>query len=73
MESIRKQTGLIIQRDGEYLVGTILFSSDLRWSKSPWDAWKTRNRDAAKMVARKVGGKLMLFNPIVGQLKGYGT
>lgn len=70
---IRGATGLIIQKDGEYLVGTILYSSDLRWSKSPWDAWKTRNRNDAKMVARKVGGKLMLFNPIVGQLKGYGT
>lgn len=50
---IRKKTGLIIRRGSEYLVGTILFSTDLRWSVSPWDAWITRDRDAAKRVSEK--------------------
>ena len=29
---IRKQTCLIIRRNGRYLVGRILYSDDLRWS-----------------------------------------
>ena len=66
---IRKKTGLIIHRGNEYLVGTILFSTDLRWSRSPYDAWITRDRDAAHAVAMKVGGDIALFNPVAGQLK----
>ena len=65
---IRTKTALIVERSGEYLVGFGLF---LRWSKSPWDAWQTRNADAALMVARKFAGNPMLFNPIAGQLKRY--
>ena len=66
---IRKATGLIIQRGTRYLVGTIIYSTDLRWSDSPWDAWITRDRDAARRVASRVGGELMLFNPIAGQIR----
>ena len=66
---IRKKTGLIVRRGNEYLVGTILFSTDLRWSVSPWDAWITRDRDAAMRVSDKVGGEIFLFNPVAGQLK----
>lgn len=69
---IRRKTGLIIRRENEFLVGTILYSKDLRWSLSPWDAWFTRDRNIARMVAQKVGGELMLFNPVVGQIKKYG-
>jgi hypothetical protein len=69
---IRKKTGLIIRRGSEYLVGTILFSTDLRWSVSPWDAWITRDRNAAERVSAKVGGEIFLFNPVAGQLKQYG-
>lgn len=66
---IRKQTCLIIRKDGEFLVGTILKSTDLRWSRSPYDAWSTRNIGFAEMVAAMVGGELVLFNPIVNQMK----
>lgn len=66
---IRKKTVLIIKKGGEYLVGTILYSTDLRWSASPWDAWATRTREFAEAVAEKVGGTVMLFNPIVGQVR----
>ena len=67
--NIRKCTGIIIEKDGEYLVGTILFSKDLRWSQSPWDAWITRKRENAGKVAEKVSGRQMLFNPVAGQLR----
>ena len=69
-DDIRRQTSLIVRRGNEYLVGySGIF---LRWSISPYDAWKTRNRRAAKMVAEKVGGRLVLFNPIIGQKRDYG-
>ena len=64
---IRRMTGLIVQRGEDFLVGTILYSTDLRWSRSPWDAWITRDRDKARRVAHVVGGDLVLFNPVSGQ------
>lgn len=67
--NIRKETCIIIRKDGEYLVGTILFSTDLRWSWSPYDAWRTRRKEDAERLARKVGGEMVLFNPIVRQMK----
>ena len=66
---IRTKTCIIIRKDGEYLVGTILYSTDLRWSGSPYDAWRTRRKEDAKRVARKVDGEMVLFNPIVKQMK----
>ena len=70
---IREKTCLIVRRGEEYLVGTILYSTDLRWSRSPWDAWGTRNREHAENVAKAVGGDLWLFNPVAGQLRLAGS
>ena len=67
--NIRKATRVIIKRGTEFLVGTILYSTDLRWSGSPWDAWGTRDMAKAEKVARRTGGDLWLFNPIAGQLR----
>ena len=69
---IREKTGIIIEKDGEYLVGVIVLNGQLRWSQSPWDAWITRRRDHAKKVAEKVNGTRDLFNPISGELRKYG-
>ena len=66
---IREQTGIIIQKDGMFLVGVVLNGPELRWSSSPWDAWRTRRRDQALIVADRIGGKQMLFNPVAGQLR----
>ena len=66
---IRKKTCIVIRKNGEYLVGVILYSTDLRWSGSPYDAWKTRNKEKAAEVARKTGGIMVLFNPIVNQTR----
>lgn len=65
-QDIRKRTSVIISRDGQYLVG---FNFFLRWSNSPFDAWHTRDIEAARMVADKIGGKMVLFNPVAGQIK----
>ena len=70
---IRKKTCIIIRKNGEYLVGGIVFSNDLRWSNNQYDAWRTRDREAAEKVARKVGGVMVLFNPIVNQKKVIGA
>ena len=67
MMDIRRETCIIIRKDGEYLVGTILYSTDLRWSWSAYDAWRTRRKEDAERVAGKVGGEMVLFNPIANQ------
>ena len=64
---IRRETCIIIRKDGEYLVGTICFSKDLRWNWSAYDAWRTRRKEDAERVAGKVGGEMVLFNPIVNK------
>ena len=66
---IRRATCIIIRKDGQFLVGTILYSTDLRWSGSPYDAWRTRRKEDAARVARKVGGEMVLFNPIAKQIR----
>ena len=63
---IRLKTGLIIKRGPEFLVGRIMGTSELKWSDSPWDAWRTRDREAAERVT---GGDLWLFNPVAGQIR----
>lgn len=65
---IRTATGIIIEKDGLFLVGCDIFGR-LRWSSSPWDAWLTRHKDCALKVADRIGGKRYLFNPVAGQLK----
>ena len=72
-DDIRKKTCIVIRKNGEYLVGYIVFTDELRWSDSPYDAWKTRNKEKAAEVARKVGGVMVLFNPIVNQRKVMGA
>lgn len=69
MMDIRTKTCIIIRKDGEFLVGTILFSTDLRWSTSPYDAWSTRRKEDAERVAGAVGGEMVLFNPVARQMR----
>ena len=72
-DDIRKATCIIIRKNGEYLQSRILWSDDLRWTDSPYSAWKTRNRKKAEEVARKTGGITVLFNPIVNQKRVIGA
>ena len=68
-DELRRRTCLIIRKDGEYLVGMILYSRELRWSGSAFDAWRTRDREKARRIARIVGGVPVLFNPIIGKTR----
>ena len=65
----RLQTCIIIRKNSEFLVGRVLCTGELRWSIYTHDAWKTRNREKARDVARKTGGIEMLFNPVSGELR----
>ena len=69
MSDIRRETCLIIRKENEYLVGTVLYSTELRWSINKYDAWRTRSREDARKVNALIGGTLMLFNPVVGQIR----
>ena len=64
---IRRETCLIVKKDNRYLVGRIIFSQQLRWSRDRYDAFRTRDKEAARRIARAVGGRMVLFNPVVGQ------
>jgi hypothetical protein len=68
-QDIRLKTVVIIEKDHEYLIGRCVVTGVLRWSNSPYDAFGSRSIDKAMRVAWKVGGNIMLFNPIVGQIK----
>lgn len=68
-DELRKQTCIIIRKHGEYLMGACIWTSEPRWGASMYDAWRTRNKEAAKRMARATGGVMVLFNPIVGQTR----
>lgn len=64
---IRRKTYLIVEKDGLFLQ-CVDFTHSIRWTKSPWDAWKTRDRQQAAQICAKFGGEPMLFNSVAGQL-----
>lgn len=64
---IRRKTCIVIRRNGEYLRGKDMLTRELMWTGSIYDAWKTRDLEQAKEVARKLGGITVLFNPILRQ------
>lgn len=66
---IRRATTLIIKRGNQYLVGRVFGFSELRWSIYPYDAWSTRNIENAQRVAKRLGGRIILFNPVVKQMR----
>lgn len=67
---IRLKTCLIIRKNNRYLVGLDIWNQ-FKWSNNKYDAWRTRNRKTARIVARECGGVLLLFNPVAGQLKDF--
>lgn len=69
MVDIRICTVIIIEKDHKFLVGHEILTKQLKWSDSPYDAWKTRKMDKAYIVSEKVKGTRFLFNPVVRQLR----
>lgn len=72
-DDIRMQTYIIIRKNGQYLAGRKWFSNELIWTWSVYEAWRTRDKEEARIVARTVGGVMVLFNPVVNQKKVIGT
>ena len=70
---LRRQTCIIIRKNGEFLVGNVMGTSELRWSIYAFEAWRTRDREKARRVARITGGILVLFNPVTGRTKVMGS
>ena len=65
---IRLYTYCIIRKNRQYLKGRS-WTGSMEWNSSQWEAWRTRNLEAAKSVAVRTGGVVMLFNTVSGQLK----
>lgn len=68
-DDIRRHTFCIIRRNGEYMAGRILGSNDIRWTIYAHEAVKTRNRQLAEEIARKIGGIVVLYNDITLETK----
>ena len=60
---------LIIRMGNKYLVG-LPYTDTLmiRWSSSPYDAYPMHRKRIAKKVAEMVGGEVVCFNPILGEI-----
>ena len=69
MTDIRTKTCIIIRKNGLYLRGKNRLTNRTDWSWSAYEAWKTRDREAARRVAGVSGGEMVLFNPIIGKIK----
>lgn len=71
---IRSETYIIIRKNRLYLQGVKqrTWGSEIIWTVYRHEAWRTRNMEDAEDVARKVGGIMMMFNPILGKTKVMG-
>ena len=68
-QDIRIKTVLIVEDDGWYLSRIEILTGREVWSRELSEAWRTRDRNKAKAVAEEYGGRLMLFNPIIWEVK----
>lgn len=69
----RAMSCIIIRKHGRYLQGKKMETNGLKWSWSAYDAWRTRDEDKARRLARIVGGVMVRFNPITNDRKVIGT
>ena len=67
MESIAEYDRFVVMKQNYYLRG-IGMNGELLWSTSPWDAWHNPWRHNVQKVAKRVGGKMRVFNPITGRV-----
>lgn len=68
-DDIRKKTVIIIRKNNYYMIGRSKLSGRIEWSPYQYDAWRTREKELAQDIANETGGIMVLFNPIVNQLK----
>lgn len=59
----------IIIKNGQYLVAAPYSDTMMiRWSNSPYDGYQMKRYKLAKMVADRVGGRVVEFNPVNGSV-----
>lgn len=68
-QDIRTRTVLVVRKDGQYLSRREMLTGRIVWDPHLGNAWKTRNREKAREKAEKYGGVLVLFNPIIWEVK----
>lgn len=70
---IRTKTCIIIRKNRLFLQGKECFTNKTKWTQYRHQAWKTRDKERAAEIARKVGGVMVLFNPVADQVKVIGA
>lgn len=68
-QDIRLKTCIVIERDGQYLSRIEMLTNRVVWDPHVYSAYRTRSRKKAKRAIEKYGGRLMLFNPVVGRVR----
>jgi len=74
MADVNDYDGMIIRRTvgrrEEYLVALPYPDTlTLRWSDSPWEGCPIKHGSEARRLARRVGGKAVLFNSATGVIR----
>lgn len=70
---IREQTCIIIRKNKLFLQGKECFTNKPKWTQYRHQAWRTRNKGKAAEIAKKLGGAMVLFNPVADQVKVIGA
>ena len=70
-QDIHTRTFLILRKNRLYLVGYDALVHKPKWSQDCYDAWRTKDVEKARKVAAKTGADILLFNPLLSQIKPF--
>ena len=63
----REKDRWIVRKGNMYLISIVHpGAASAQWSIYYYDAWQAKDRRSAEMVAQRVGGEAVRFNPILG-------
>lgn len=68
-EYMRKKTVLVIRKERWYLSRVEMLTKRVIWIPYLSDAWSTREIGKARLLAEKFGAQIMMFNPIVWEVR----
>lgn len=68
-EYMRKKTVLVIKKERWYLSRVEMLAKRVIWSPHLADAWSTREIGKARFLSEKFGAQIMMFNPIVWEVR----
>ena len=58
----------VIRQGGVFLRGMYAGNQVTRWSYSAYEAWSIKSRTLAESVQKKVGGEVVKFNALTGEV-----